>query len=177
MKKIFLIAAVILCLSGCNSVEAPKQTETPPAQTAAADAPQKKTIKISADSAKYDAMNVVEDCIYDITGTGEETIALLTDAEKDENGEFLWDDSQDWALVVKSSGGIYPLYDAHSHGKLSMNVSESYQEDGSTVPVIRLSISASAVFEIREYRWEDGEFTEKTAYSTGAINELTVNRY
>lgn len=179
MKKTVLALLIALSLCGCTSVQQASDPETSPAvtpnttQAGESAAPERK-IEISGDTSKYDAMTKYEDCVTDITGSGEDEIALLTSAEKDPEGEFMWDDSQDWALTVKNGSGVYVLYDENTRGTPALNVSE-YYDDGSTV--IRLTLSSSSGFEIREYRYSDNAFSEKVAYSTGAINELSINKY
>ena len=177
-KKITaLIAILVLCLSGCSRSEpasAPADITPSPAPTATQAA--RKTIGITDDNSKYADMTVYQDCEYDITGTGNEKIELLTDAQKDSDGTFMWDDSHNWALIVKTDKGIYPLYSEYTHAQPSMNVSE-YSSSGKEIPVIRLSIPSSASFEIREYRFENNSFVEAVPYSTGAMNELPINQY
>ncbi len=178
MKKLFLIALTLLCLAGCTNEEKPTIVESPSPLATYEQEPDK-TIGIVKDDGWYENLNVYEDCEHNFTHSGdsEERVVLVTSAQKDEDGFFMWDDSQHWALYVENDEGIYPLYDSSIHGRLSMNVSEHYLENGEIEDVIRLTISQSAGFEIREYRFSDGVFHESVAYTAGAINELSVNRY
>lgn len=178
MKKLWLMIGLILCLSACKDAYAPSQTASPDPLVTQTAAPEDKTIPLEKDEGQFEFMTRVEDCIYPISGADEEDeIVLFTDAKKDDQGEFMWDDSQNWALVVISRDGIYPLYEAYQHGRLHMNMSEYYEDGDNPVPVIRLSISTSAGFEIREYRYTDKKFTEKKAFETGEINEISINSY
>lgn len=171
MKKILLLTALVLTFAGCTNNDMPTVSdpiETPEPQT---------TIVLTTDTQEFDDMTLYEECEYDVTGTGDETIELLTDAIKGEDNEFYWDDSHDWALIVKTNDGAYPLYHDHAHGELTLNMREFYEEDGNVVPVICLTISSSAGFEIREYRFSDNAFVENVVYKTGAINEIPVEKY
>jgi len=170
MKKIILLTAMLFCLCACESTDPPKPSATPENAV---------TIALSENTGEFENMNVYEDCEHDITKSGDENekISLLTSAKKDSDGHFMWDDIREWVLLVENEQGIYPLYNAKNHATLSMNVSEHYLENGETEDVIRLTISSSAGYEIREYTFSDGVFAEKIAYDTGAINELSINKY
>ncbi len=183
MKRIILALGLVLALAGCKGANAPTSTTptTEPSPTVSATAeptPAAKKIEISENKGQYKKMNKAAECSYDITHSGgaEENILLLTDAAY-ENGEFLWDDSQNWALVVQNDEGVYPLFENHMHGKAELSVSEVYNTDSDTVPVIRLTVSSSASYEIREYRYENGAFYEQIPYSAGGINEIPVETY
>lgn len=172
MKKLFLCLFFIICLTGCNSSKPTSvSVDTIPSATQEA-----RKIVFTKDTDKYNSMNLYQDCEYSITGAEDEKIELLTDAARDDNNDFLWDDSQTWVLIVKNKDGIYPLYSEYSHAMPSVNVSEYYIQN-ETIPVIRLLIPSGASFEIREYRFDDNSFTEEIPYSTGAINELPINQY
>ncbi|MFA5522957.1 MAG: hypothetical protein WDA24_01240 [Tissierellales bacterium] len=48
---------------------------------------------------------------YDITGDGtEEIIGVYTTAQRDSKGEVMWDDGQNWVLVVHGADKDYELY-------------------------------------------------------------------
>lgn len=50
----------------------------------------------------------------DVNGDGEEEIIeLYVNAGKMEDGQFAWDDGQNWLLVVKDGEKTYPLFDAY----------------------------------------------------------------
>lgn len=182
MKKLIFAVSLVLVLSGCgkNTTPAstmPEKTETPAATSTAAPTPAAKKIELTKNEGQYKSMNKAAECSYDMTHSGgaEENILLLTDAAY-ENGEFLWDDSQNWALVVQNDEGIYPLFENHMHGMAELSVSEVYT-DSDVIPVIRLTISSSASYEIREYRYENGAFYEQIPYRAGGINEIPVETY
>lgn len=171
MKKFLLLTALVLTFSGCADNNVPTGSNE-----IVTSAP-KTTIALTADSGEFNSMTLYEDCEYDVTGTIDESVALLTDAKKGEDNEFYWDDSHNWALLVKTKEGVYPLYHDHAHGELTLNMREFYEKDGSIVPVICLTISSSAGYEIREYRFSENVFIEEIVYSTGAINEIPVEKY
>lgn len=175
MKKILLSALLLLCLAGCN-VSQPTSVDVDPSPTQSAQAENTQKITVSQDAAKYESMNLYQECEYSITGADNEVVKLFTDALKDDENMFMWDDSHNWALVVENSNGVYPLYSEYTHAIPSMNVSE-YYTDNKVVPVIRLIISSSASFEIREYRFDGNSFSQTVPYSSGALNELPIIQY
>ncbi|WOV87238.1 hypothetical protein QWT69_15485 [Sporosarcina oncorhynchi] len=51
---------------------------------------------------------------FDVNGDGEEEIIeLYVNAGKMEDGQFAWDDGQNWLLVVKDGEKTYPLFDGY----------------------------------------------------------------
>lgn len=173
MKKLLILCLILVfCIAGCTE----KIDPVPTVSSGIVDDNTKK-IEIVKDADKFSTLNIFEDCEHSFTNTENEVVILATSAEVDEDGYFMWDDSQEWVLYVKNDEGVYPLYEESLHGMLSLNVSEHYLDNGGIEDVIRLTISGSAGFEIREYKFCDGVFTENIAYTTGAINELSVNKY
>lgn len=45
--------------------------------------------------------------------SGIKSIVLYTDVDEDENGNFLWDDGQNYALVAEDSDGYLSLFPKH----------------------------------------------------------------
>lgn len=180
MKKICAVIAVMMMLSSCSGKSEPTLNKTPLPNTSAAEAPQDgvEVIGIKNDSGEYDSMNKYSGCVYDINGDGaEEEILLLTSAKKDSDGEYVWDDSQSWALIVKTDDGVYPLFEEHAHGKLKLYVSERYDNNGDIRPIIRLEASSSSEFSIKEYSYNGEDFEKKVVYDAGVINELSTEEY
>lgn len=175
MKKTLSAAVALTLLAGCSSSKTPENTATPVSSANVSD--EYKKIE-KTDNISCDGMNKYMDCYYDFDGDGnDEAVTLYTSAEQNENGDFLWDDSQSWTLCVEGEDGGYVLSETHTHGKQELFASEKYEEDRSVTPAIRLIISTSSEFTIKEYAYSDGAFTEKTVYSAGDVNELSVNQY
>lgn len=175
MKKIIFALAALTLFSGCAKEELPQDTATPVTSLNVSE--EYKKIE-KTDNISHDCLNKYQDCYYDFDTDGvEEAVTLYTSAEKDENGEFMWDDSQDWLLTVEGNNGNYILCDSHTHGKLDLFVSENYGSNGEITPSIRLVVSAGSGFEIKEYTYSDGNFFEQTVYNAGDLNELPVYQY
>ncbi len=177
MRKIILIAAIIAALAGCTAGNPPQESAEPVVSPNVTEEKEYKIIEKEDNNEKYLKLNKYEDCSYDFDHDDvEETVTLYTSAEKDSHGDFMWDDSQDWILAVEGNNGNYTLYEEHARGQLELFVSEYYEKDGER-PAIRLMISTSAGFEIREYTYGNESFREETVYNAGDINELSVNKY
>lgn len=72
-------------------------------------------IIISKDE-KYDTegLTLLDSFIVDINDNGEdETISMYTSAEKGPDGEVMWDDGQDWTILVQAEDGDYVLFDEY----------------------------------------------------------------
>ena len=96
------------------------------------------------------------------------TLYLYTSAEYID-GEFLWDDSQNWTVEVKDAEGYYPLFSERvASGKVYIEALE--QEDGNTVIMV-YSISSNGTL-INKYTFNKSGFLEKTVYDSGAVNTI-----
>ncbi len=172
MKKVIALM-ILMMLCGCTSNgDVINNTASPTFSEE-----NKEIIRAIEDNKEFETLSKVQWCEYDINMDGEdESISLLTDAKIDKKGHYMWDDSNSWCLVVKSKDGLYLLYDEHIHGDLDIHVSEYYNEDGTITPVIRLDVSSGAGFDITEYRFEGEGFSKKVVYTTGAINEISIEK-
>lgn len=167
MKKLLVIMLITLLFSACEKPVAP----TPVNENAT-------KIELSQPGEKFDEMSNYEGCTYDFDADGnDEHILLMTDAKKDKDGEYMWDDSHHWILAVETEDGIYNLYDNYLHGMLSLNVGEVYDENDTPYPIIRLAISSSSGFSINEYKYTENSFMMETVYDTGYINELSIEKF
>lgn len=187
MKKNSIIAAAVLtlALAGCDGGKPAEPSPPPsvsPSQTpAVTQAPKKQEKKIEKTDKDTvpSAWTTLGEQEYDVISDGNADIISLRTSAVREDGELLLDDSQEWALTVKTEDGIYPLYRERTHGTPYMDISELYIGE-ETVPVITLYVFASAGTEIRQYRYRDGAFYESTIYSTqeeadGGINRIYSN--
>lgn len=172
MKKIVISSLLLFALCGCNQqnvTETVSEITLTPAEV--------KKITIS-DTNTAAVLNKYEGCAYDFDLDGvEDEVFLSTDAKKDEDGEYMWDDSHEWKLTVSTDKGKYILYDEYIHGNPELSLREYYNEDGSTYPILHLTISTGSSFEIREYKYDNGVFNESTIYNSGYINEISIEKY
>jgi hypothetical protein len=106
---------------------------------------------------------------FDTDGDGEnEQVELYVNAAKDEDGEFAWDDGQNWLLVVKDGDETYPLFDDWVQlGKLSFWLLESNGQ-----PMIILLKTGTAEFTLQTFTFNEKEngFIQKTHYNPEDVN-------
>ena len=113
--SLFLIIISILVVSfGCS----PKQKPVEP--SVSDDIIDNENVEEKPDSIVIEATNKVntdglsllDSYEFDIDGNGnDEIISLYTTAEKDANGEIIWDDGQNWKLLVEGIDKDYILFD------------------------------------------------------------------
>lgn len=177
VKLTLIIAMLIFSLSGC----VPKTIEQPEApKDSQNDTVVEKTV-IKAQSLPADAAGYNEVCSYvgdvDADGT-DERIILSTEAERSSNGEFLWNDGQNWALYVEDTDGVYMLLDRFVQtGNIYFEVSDYYMENGAE-PKILVTETTSAGFTLKTYSFskDEGGYVEETVYDTANVTEAGINR-
>jgi hypothetical protein len=106
---------------------------------------------------------------FDLDRDGEmEQIEMYVNAEKDEKGEFMWDDGHNWLFVVKDGEHTYPLFDGWVQlGKLSFWLIES---DGT--PMIILLKTGTAEFNLQTFTFnaEESGFIQETHFNPENVN-------
>lgn len=165
MKKILLIIMAVLMLTACGES---KPVGVNPDDIM--DNVQNKlgeTIGISRVYLNYDEFELMGQCYLEKLGgeTKDACVSLRTTAQRDKNGEMMWDDSQEWALDVATEEGCYILYDQRINGRAYVNVYKAYNE-GKEENVISLYILGNTYNEVREYRLNGESFVETISYTT-----------
>ncbi len=114
----------------------------------------------------------------DADGT-DERIVLATSAERDEKGEFLWNDGQKWALYVEDGAqDVYVLFDKFVQaGSVYFDVADYYLKDGA-VPKILVTVSTGAGLSLKNYTFESEKsaYIEEVVYDTQDVTEGGINR-
>lgn len=115
----------------------------------------------------------------DTDGDGsDENIVLLTSAEYDEDGEFFWNDGQNWALLVEDRNENYLLLNEYlSAGSVYFEVLDLYMEKG-TQPQINVIVSTTSSFSITSYAFSKDEngYVVIPQYDSGAATVAGTNR-
>ncbi|MBE7032051.1 MAG: hypothetical protein E7401_03705 [Ruminococcaceae bacterium] len=177
LKVIVLVLTLTFVLTGCNGkpAEVPTQPEnpTPEAET--------KPTVISAQTLPVSVAGYAEITSYvgdvDADGT-DERVVISTGAERTKNGEFLWNDGQDWAVFVEDTNGVYILLDKFVQaGSVYFDVSDYYMNDGAQ-PKILITETTGAGLVLKTYTYSETEngYVEETIYDTGAVTEAGINR-
>lgn len=178
---IFSAFVLLLTLFGCSG-EAP--TTTLPEADAAVSFEkdkEKEDVVVKAQTLPVEFANLTEVSVYtgDVDSDGEdERIVLATGAERDKNGEFLWNDGQNWALYIEDTTGIYVLLDKYIQaGAAYFEVADYYMSDG-TVPKVSVTVTSGAGFSLTAYTFseEKSGFVEERIYDTGSVTEAGINR-
>lgn len=165
MKKILLVIMTVFMLTACGDskpVEVNPDDIMNPVQDKFGN-----IIRISYQYLNYDEFELMGQYYIDNLGseTKEACVSLRTTAQRDKNGEMMWDDSQEWALDVATEKGCYVLYDQRINGRAYVNVYKAYNE-GKEENVISLYIFGNTYNEVREYRFDGENFIETISYTT-----------
>lgn len=114
----------------------------------------------------------------DLDGDGvDEKLVLSTTAECDKNGEFFWNDGQNWALYVIDGQESYLLFNEYiSAGYPYFEVSDYYMKDGD-VTVIDVVTTSGASFMLRGYYFVKNEngYAENVIYNTKTLTSGGIN--
>ena len=183
MKKIKILSVVlciILLVAGCGKAspvtpQGSGDTVTEPTVVQ----PERKIIKSSALPEEISDWNTVSSFDGDVDGDGDdEKITLVTSAERDRKGDFVWSDGQNWALTVYDGEECYLLYKEYvSAGYPYFEVSE-YNTESGPVPQINLIVSGGARLLMVSYGYsaENNGYEETVIYDTNVVSEGGVNR-
>ena len=118
---------------------------------------------------------IYQEFFYDFNGDDfEDHIVLYTSAEKDKNGEFMWDDGQHWSLVVEIDDKKYDLYSTYLHGDMEFDMIELYKGE-EVIPSVRLSVNGWAGIQIYHYDYKNGVFESQKMYDTSDYIDNGIN--
>ncbi len=175
MKKfrLLLVAfAVLMILSGCKTDQGAIDVEKPPVDT------EKTVVKASRIPDEVYSWNRVSEYVGDIDGDGtDEKVVLMTSAERNEDGEFLWNDGQNWALYVDGKADYLFLKEYLNTGNVYFEVSDYYMKNGAK-PKLNVIVSTGAGFSLKSYEFSelDEGYVEESVYSTKEVTEGGINR-
>ena len=175
IKLLFVLALVVLAVSGCNkNTDVTENPVTEPGIESKAE-----VIKATEISADVLDRNEVASFTGDLDGDGaDERVVLVTSADRDNDGEFLWNDGQNWALYVDDREEDYLLFNQYlSAGYPYFEVSDYYTENGAE-PKIKIIVSTGAGFSVTSYGFSktEGGYVKDMIYDTAEITEGGINR-
>lgn len=179
MKKSILalmLTGLIVLTSGCGEkVETPGINDPEQNETVQ---PEKKIVKKGEIPLEVLEWNEAASYTGDVDGDGtDEVVMLLTSAEQ-EDGEFLWNDGQNWALYVDDREDDYLFLKKYLNaGSVYFEVLDYYMDEG-TQPVISVVESTGAGFSVKNYRFSstDKGYIETVVYDTKDVTEGGTNR-
>jgi hypothetical protein len=159
MRKTFILTIfVTMILSvGCSNLEEANNTSG-------------EITKIKPEKFKiYEDSFLAENFEEDLDGDGEQEIIKMyiqpAPVEDEENkGQYLWDDSHFWQLIVFDGEKTYPLFNNHLRGKLKFWIENNEDQKR----IVLLKDGMELTLETFQYN-ADGYFDRKVHYkSTGA---------
>lgn len=128
---------------------------------------------VPSDSLATGELTLLEQFSHDLNLDGSpETIELYTAAERHESGEIIWDDGQEWLLLVRAGDKAYPLFSKYVQiGMVYFTVSEA---SGEEVPHITAMVSTGAGLSLRTYTFakDRDAFQEEIVYTSPDDNFL-----
>ncbi|MBO4940669.1 MAG: hypothetical protein J6D15_00425 [Clostridia bacterium] len=180
MKKVRALIIALICVSllaACGTRNQPAQSS----ESSNIEGDVSKQEVIWAEKLPYEISKWHEVTRYtgDTDGDGsDENVVLLTSAEYDEDGEFFWNDGQNWALFVEDRGENYLLLNEYLNaGSVYFEVLDLYMEEG-TKPQINVIVSTTSGFSLTSYAFskdEDG-YVVVPQYDSGAATVAGTNR-
>ncbi|MFE8699631.1 hypothetical protein ACFYKX_03220 [Cytobacillus sp. FJAT-54145] len=172
IRALFLFALMLALLASCQ--QAGKQ-EIQEKEVKTSDTEGLETdnddpeVSIKAKEIESYPISLYDQVEFDIDGDGEpENIEMYVNAEQDGEGKYLWDDGQDWLLVVKDGDKTYPLFEGWVQiGKLSFWLIES----GET-PMLILLKTGTAEFTLQTFTFEEKTqgFIQRTHFNPENVN-------
>jgi hypothetical protein len=131
------------------------------------------TTKIKAEDFKiYEDSFLAENIKEDLDGDGEQEIIKMyiqpTPLEDKENkGQYLWDDTHFWQLIVFAGDKTYPLFNNHLSGKLKFWIENN--EGQKTIVLLKDGMELS----LTTFRYNaDGYFDRKEHYKSTGVPPL-----
>lgn len=125
----------------------------------------------STDKISTEGLTVLDSVDVDLNRDGdEETIELYTTAQRDSNGEILWDDGQKWFLIVKDEDKEYVLFDEY----VQLGVLDYWVFKSKDYCYIVTLQTGSAVYKLSEYFYTDEKdaFIKKEIYNPEFLNAV-----
>lgn len=172
MKKWFCMLIIILNIlfiaSGCKEkVEPSLDVEEVPKYDSF-------TIKASdQDPRTKDFPTMLREFSFDFDSDKEdEKIELYTAAGRDEKGQMMWDDGQNWLLVVADKDKYYTLFSEYVQlGQIHFSVSYVGEDRIPHISILRETGSSTQMFDYA-YNIEKDEFIGGIVYSSIDKNQV-----
>ena len=164
MKKftlLVIILAVLVASFGCTQdIKKPVDDEV------------KEVLINPVDKVNVDNLSLLDEFAIDFDNDGiEEKIGMYTSAQKDSNGEVMWDDGQNWLFIVQDTDNDYVLVDEYVQlGSIDFNI---YTIEDDFYIATYSSRTASLTLNLYHYDRVNDSFEMTTPYNTtGNVNIL-----
>lgn len=188
MSMLVLSVSMAMLVSGCNTNEANTTNQVTKEQediTQTNDEAEEKTLEESEGQAASNKISIVVASGTDYleglnlgsrytleAANGNVEIELYASAEVDENGEFILDDGQEWALIARIGETIYPLIERTyiQNGGLNYTVYTDY--DQNEMPHILVEMHSGSGISYYDCTYNTQGFMRETILDAGNINVL-----
>ena len=131
----------------------------------------------STDKIDVSNLTLLDEYLFDFDEDGEEErIAMYTAAEKDENGEIVWDDGQNWLFLVQDTDKDYVLFDDYVQlGNIDFYVYTL--EDDFYIDTVQVG-TANLTLKSYHYDKDKNSFIMTVPYNTtGNVNMMKRSNY
>ncbi|MGE5678904.1 MAG: hypothetical protein ACM3ZR_12690 [Pseudomonadota bacterium] len=151
---IILLTCILIITAGCQQIKQPEASE--PAVVQPQPSPSAEAILIApvaGNTLETEGMTLLTEFSADLDmDNSEEKIELYTAAGRDENGEMVWDDGQNWILAVRDGEKAYPLLSQYVQlGSVYFTVSNKGADQ---IPNITVIVPTGASFSITGYSYD-----------------------
>lgn len=175
MKKriinLLLIFTLALSLVACNNGNG-QQANKDNGNTNLVEKPEKINIKPSEEEIDMAGFAEVETFNLDFSGSTMDSVSIYIKASKDDEGEFLLDDGQDWLIIANNGSDNYILFEDYVQlGSVDLYTSE--RSDGNYL-ITEYKTGAGLIITEYKYNVETKEFESYVVYNMdGNVNKLT----
>lgn len=139
---------------------------------------QKKTMIFASDKKiSTENLTLLDSYSTDVNKDGlEDVIEMYTSAMRNSNGEMMWDDGQNWLLIVKEKDHVYVLFEGYVQlGTIKYRVFTEGEQNIFHLLTIRTG-SAEMVITDYIYNKEDNGFEQKVIYNPDFVNSLHISQ-
>ena len=100
-------------------------------------------------------------------------ISIYTDAYKDYNGEFMYNDSHEWMLLMETSSGVYPLFPRKTIHIGGISCAVFFDDDNALHVLITEQWGSSYQIYDCIFDCDRNAFMVKSVYDSGIINFIS----
>ncbi|NDI35775.1 hypothetical protein [Chengkuizengella sediminis] len=159
IKRVTILVLFFVLITGCSN------------ETISTDSTDSNILIIEKGEVKtYEDILTVEDIEEDIDGDEKKehiklSISPAPKPDPENEGQYLWDDSQVWQLVVEDEGDFYTLFDDHVQGLAELYIANEGQNQNAIIFQTK-----GTTLSLLQYKHnQDGYFEKKVVYNEGTI--------
>lgn len=152
MKKCICLSLFLILITGCSQEATTNENDITKIQHG--------EVKV------YEDVLTLEDVEEDVDGDGQKERIILNvspapQTHPDNDGQYLWDDSQVWQLVVKDGENKFILFDDHVQGLAELYI---VNEKGNQNAIVFQQKGTNLKLSV--FRGKDGYFEKEVVYNS-----------